>query len=504
MVKWSCPSSLPAIGALSAAILALCIDPTDASAQIIEVNRLDAGFADGRALPVFTFQLIWGTGLKVVPGPSAKFDPVDWRLPLGSPFFDDDVIEKPGVSDANGGGRNVSRNGQGFVGYLDNGFFTPYHGFYAAGGGDPIDLGTLDPANNATRESFAVDVTDGGTVVGYSDAAGDVQHAFRWTQAAGMVDLGTGGGGDSPTSRALGVSADGSVIVGDSHFEDGFFAVTKAARWTAAGIQSLGQVQPFGSSTASAVTADGSVIVGQAAISVTIGGANVSRGHAMRWTEAGGMQDLGVLPGDQASAATGVSDDGSIVVGISAPRPLSNLASPGGRFDFGADTRAFYWTAATGMQDLTQLLQAGGANAGVTMVAANGISADGVWIGGAAVTPSTEGNATHPAFASLTASLPNSDFLDDGEINAADLAKWRTGFGQFDGAATLATHADGDADGDRDVDGADFLVWQQQLGASQSAQAAATAVPEPSLMAPLVAVLVVIGAMPRRPIRIPQ
>lgn len=44
--------------------------------------------------------------------------------------------------------------------------------------------------------------------------------------------------------------------------------------------------------------------------------------------------------------------------------------------------------------------------------------------------------------------------------------------------ATLATLATGDADGDGDVDGADFVVWQTNFPSSGSAGAAV--VPEPA------------------------
>jgi hypothetical protein len=47
-----------------------------------------------------------------------------------------------------------------------------------------------------------------------------------------------------------------------------------------------------------------------------------------------------------------------------------------------------------------------------------------------------------------------------GAVNAADLAAWRAAFG---------TNANADADGDGDSDGADFLVWQQQVGQSPGA-----------------------------------
>jgi hypothetical protein len=51
---------------------------------------------------------------------------------------------------------------------------------------------------------------------------------------------------------------------------------------------------------------------------------------------------------------------------------------------------------------------------------------------------------------------------------------WRDGFPMLSGA--LISH--GDADNDDDVDGADFLVWQQQLGAPAAA-ANSIAAPEP-------------------------
>src|SRR5512134_3571601 len=57
-------------------------------------------------------------------------------------------------------------------------------GFFATVAG--TDLGTL-----GGRASYAQAINKWGTVVGYSNTAtGDV-HAFRWTAAEGMVDLGT-------------------------------------------------------------------------------------------------------------------------------------------------------------------------------------------------------------------------------------------------------------------------------------------------------------------------
>jgi hypothetical protein len=81
------------------------------------------------------------------------------------------------------------------------------------------------------------------------------------------------------------------------------------------------------------------------------------------------------------------------------------------------------------------------------------------------------------------------DFNSSGAVDAGDLGVWSANFGRLAGA----TRADGDADLDGDVDGADFLAWQQRLGTGISA---AGAVPEPS--AALLACLFVIITRGRR------
>lgn len=63
------------------------------------------------------------------------------------------------------------------------------------------------------------------------------------------------------------------------------------------------------------------------------------------------------------------------------------------------------------------------------------------------------------------------DFDSDGDVDSADLTKWRNDFN--------ATNAS-DADGDGDSDGADFLAWQRQLGTRPPDLAGGFAsVPEP-------------------------
>ncbi len=80
------------------------------------------------------------------------------------------------------------------------------------------------------------------------------------------------------------------------------------------------------------------------------------------------------------------------------------------------------------------------------------------------------------------------DFNEDGLVNGTDLAQWKTSF--------AANNANADADFDGDSDGADFLLWQQQVGATP-AFAAASAAPEPGSLL-LVLAAAPLAAMARR------
>lgn len=220
----------------------------------------------------------------------------------------------------------------------------------------------------------ATAVTNTGVVIGHSRTPRDGIHAFRWTRAGGMVDLGTlGTAGSNNRSLASGISADGSVVIGND---------LRGFRWTAETGMIFLNASPSSALFALRVSGDGAVVAGQTGTSVgqhafrwtatggtvelgTLGGnESLVRGmsrdgrvivgtsglrtdltpsprHAFRWTGATGMADLGTL-GGQDSEATGTSDDGSVVVGSS--NTVSTL-----------DTHAFRWTAATGMVDLGTL-----------------------------------------------------------------------------------------------------------------------------------------------------
>lgn len=214
-------------------------------------------------------------------------------------------------------------------------------------------LGLL-PGQNQSRACALS--ADGSVVVGESGNT-----AFRWTANGGMVVPGYLQGGT--TSRATGVSADGSVVVGRTSV-GGF-------RWTsAAGMSALGPLQSGFSSYPNAVSADGSIVVG-------FGGNAAGTSDAARWADPTGWITLDYLPSYYAGEARAVSADGSVVVGVSQT------------VEGGVGIRqACRWTAATGVAGLGFLP---GPNATYSEAAA--VSADGtvvVGVGNSAYTGNTE------------------------------------------------------------------------------------------------------------------
>ncbi len=208
----------------------------------------------------------------------------------------------------------------------------------------------------AGDSSLALGVSnDGSVVVGYRNVVAD-QTAFRWTSASGTVNIGDLAGGQT-SSRARDVSGDGSVVVGLSFATEG----GTAFRWTeATGMMGLGDL-PGGifASEAYGSSNDGSVVVGWSD--------SANGTEAFRWTAQDGMVGLGDLAGGGSfSEAYDVSANGSVVVGTSAANP--------GFFPY----RAFRWTAVDGMIELPDVI-----GVGPTAVARAASSDGEVIVGGA-------------------------------------------------------------------------------------------------------------------------
>lgn len=105
---------------------------------------------------------------------------------------------------------------------------------------------------------------------------GGLRQAFRWSPEDGLVDLGWG-----CDSSALGVSADGSTIVGE--------VLIPTIPFVAFGQDESGSlIVGEGAVTARAVSNDGSVIVGNGDFGNGV--------EAFRWSERDGVVPLGDLP----------------------------------------------------------------------------------------------------------------------------------------------------------------------------------------------------------------
>jgi len=77
--------------------------------------------------------------------------------------------------------------------------------------GKPIDLGNLGGATGAAGGNIAWNLNNKGQVVGVSDIAGDANfHAFLWTKASGMQDLGTLPG--DVNSTGSGINDEGDIV----------------------------------------------------------------------------------------------------------------------------------------------------------------------------------------------------------------------------------------------------------------------------------------------------
>lgn len=276
---------------------------------------------------------------------------------------------------------------------------------------------------------------DGTIVVGAADSPGGVRsslEAFRWTLMnpvtgqGTMVGLGDLPGGDS-YSVAAAVSQDGLIVVGGASSAASYSGSVislgfEAFRWSqGTGMEPLGDLPGGGYySIAHDVSADGSVVVGEST-SAASGSFDM---EAFRWTQQTGMVGLGDLPGGNfTSFATGVSADGSIIIGSSA------VAIGDGGFDVYAP---FIWDAVHGMRDLRNVF----AELGLTlpllaMTNATDISDDGRTITGFGKSVYSTPGGSHRTEAWVGVLSPVqallADFDIDGDVDGADFLTWQRG-----------------------------------------------------------------------------
>ena len=270
--------------------------------------------------------------------------------------------------------------------------------------------GALDPLDVGSGQAWSVS-SDGSVVVGVGDALG-FEQAFAVVDGE-VIWLGDLEGG-SESSVAYAVSPNGDFVVGQSSSSLG----DEAFIWSRdSGITALGVIEDTGSSLAWGVSNDGRVVGGSGE---TIGGV------AFEWSAGSELSGLefGADSGMAADVACDIGPDGVVVVGGASSDDilleayvwrgndelqllgdleggeygsLANSATPDGSIVVGEaitgsdeteiGTEAFVWRVTDGvMSHLGNLLEQDGIDlSGVTLEAAQDISADGTTIVGYAV-----------------------------------------------------------------------------------------------------------------------
>lgn len=221
------------------------------------------------------------------------------------------------------------------------------HAFLSTGPSQPLkDLGVL----YHTQYSQASAINDSGVVAGFAFSTSGQVRAIRWTSLTGMQGLDSLPGGLNSTATGINNL---SQIVGYSS------SAGQSNNWHACwwpkstGVipTDLGTLHGYIVSSASAINLHGA-IVGDSSTTATT--------HAILWTAAAGMKDLGLLNKTLRTSAKSINDSG-VVVGVAYD---SN----------GNPYHAFVWTEAGGMKDLNALIPSG---TGWTLVWATGINPKG-------------------------------------------------------------------------------------------------------------------------------
>ena len=191
--------------------------------------------------------------------------------------------------------------------------------------------------------------SDGSIVVG--DNGGQ---NFMWTQDTGVVLI----GGVAPQNYGgqTDISGDGTLISAtrinpDTNLGELSSYNVSTQTWTSHG--SLGSSSGSSASSAWGMSSDGLTIVG-------LGWVNAGSAHAIKWTAAQGIEDLGSTVSGRSTRATAANSDGSVIAGW-------QDSSSGFR-------QGAVWT--NGVQNLITHPN------GDSATEAGGISADGLWVSG--------------------------------------------------------------------------------------------------------------------------
>ncbi|WP_164019772.1 hypothetical protein [Pyxidicoccus trucidator] len=261
---------------------------------------------------------------KVLVGIFAGQDAPGWRWTEKDGFT---VLGGNGSVSVDDSGRVISGSFTGPDGIIRVGLWTGGQTWKAL----PVASGMVGECDRTETSPFDIS-GNGDAVVGlaYGPEGCASPFAFRWTAKRGMENL----GGLGPWTRANAINRKGDVVVGWNDLHEVYNG--RIGVYWKDGLQFLvDSEQPVGE--ASDVSSDGKVIVG-------LGGQD---GNAWRFDEETGLESLGKLPVPglpdewNSSAASTVSEDGSVILGYSG---------------FFIQREPFLWTRELGMVNLGDFL----------------------------------------------------------------------------------------------------------------------------------------------------
>jgi WD40 repeat protein len=205
---------------------------------------------------------------------------------------------------------------------------------------NPPTDGTTAGSPFVTASDFAAD----GNWIAYRARPGGTGRVEAMISAGdGSQSAPLGRGVYNANSASTQISDDGATVFGwEIDLTTGLF---HAFRWrTGVGLQEIADPSGYNQTLPSGrgVSADGSVSVGDIA-NVDTNTGNENAHQAYRWTAANGLTPLGFLPGGDRSVALGVSADGTQVFGVS-----NSTGSPGPTYS----GEWYLWSAGGGMLGL--------------------------------------------------------------------------------------------------------------------------------------------------------
>lgn len=235
--------------------------------QTVVDLQYGAAFDPGGSLAGYTKTTATGISYdgKVVTGTGTgnTFQAYRWTQPIGMVGIG--FLQGDNFSSASG----VSGDGKvifGRSGAQTNFSITRYQAFAWSQAGGMIGLGYLPGYSWSTATAANY---DGSVIAGTAKNANASEQAFRWTQATGMVSLGVLAG--YPDSNVAAMSTDGKIIIGAASVGSNYTAY----RWTeGGGMKSLASlltaggvnIGNFNLRSAIGISADGKIIVGRAQI----------------------------------------------------------------------------------------------------------------------------------------------------------------------------------------------------------------------------------------------